>query len=226
MRVEACTLLLGAEYLHLQHVEVVLFGRAECRHGFEHLVVALQVFYHQVGGGDILLKQQRTEIELIDPFGEGVHFRLPAAAGDFAFGFGSLGLRFYQSAVPYRLLYLYRSAVKRIGHCREVHSELGEEVVERRREFGDFGEIGRHGRERDFGQPVAAGIRDVELFELVNQSLLCYHGIVVPCQELALFERHAMLAVADCSPYDEQYQACDAFHVFSYVFTGRRRVSG
>ena len=22
-------------------------------------------------------------------------------------------------------------------------------------------------------------------------------------------------------PYDEQYQACDAFHVFSYVFTGR-----
>ena len=26
--------------------------------------------------------------------------------------------------------------------------------------------------------------------------------------------------------YDEQYQACDAFHVFSYVFTGRRRVSG
>ena len=26
-----------------------------------------------------------------------------------------------------------------------------------------------------------------------------------------------MLAVADCSPYDEQYQACDAFHVFSYV---------
>ena len=79
------TLLLGAEYLHLQHVEVVLFGRAECRHGFEHLVVALQVFYHQVGGGDILLKQQRTEIELIDPFGEGVHFRLPAAAGRLRF---------------------------------------------------------------------------------------------------------------------------------------------